>query len=137
MGFVFLLGAMSSSFFDLGYQCAKDTKRAIPAIILVAIINVASNLVITPLLGVHGVIISNFISYLVLGIYRFIDTKRYFKNLYISKHFRHDAYAGIRHSLILIGCCKYGTFYSFCNSGNYINMHCPKRAQIYGDKQIE
>lgn len=79
MGFVFLLGAMSSSFFDLGYQCAKDTKRAIPAIILVAIINVASNLAITPLLGVHGVIISNFISYLVLGIYRFIDTKRYFK----------------------------------------------------------
>ncbi|MDY6022373.1 MAG: hypothetical protein SPI75_06400, partial [Sodaliphilus sp.] len=44
-----------------------------------AIINVASNLAITPLLGVHGVIISNFISYLVLGIYRFIDTKRYFK----------------------------------------------------------
>lgn len=27
MGFVFLLGAMSSSFFDLGYQCAKDTKE--------------------------------------------------------------------------------------------------------------
>lgn len=79
MGFVFLLGAISSSFFDLGYQCAKDTKRAIPAIIFVAGINVVSNLVITPRLGVHGVIISNFISYLVLGIYRFFDTKRYFR----------------------------------------------------------
>lgn len=79
MGFVFLLGAISSSFFDLGYQCAKDTKRAIPAIILAAIVNVATNLSITPRLGVYGVIVSNFLTYLFLAVYRFFDTRRYFK----------------------------------------------------------
>ncbi|HAU85583.1 MAG TPA: hypothetical protein DCW90_08790 [Lachnospiraceae bacterium] len=79
MGGVFLLGAVSSSFFDLGYQCAKETKRALPAIILAAVINVCSNLLATPRLGVNGVILSNFFSYLALGIYRYIDTKRYFR----------------------------------------------------------
>lgn len=79
MGFVFLLGAISSSFFDLGYQCAKDTKRAIPAIILAAIVNVAMNVTVTPALGVYGVITSNFVTYLFLGVYRYFDTRRYFK----------------------------------------------------------
>ncbi len=85
MGGVFLLGAISSSFFDLGYQCAKETNRALPAILLAAIINVCSNFILTPKLGVHGVITSNFLTYLALGLYRYIDTKRYFK-ISISKN---------------------------------------------------
>lgn len=67
------------AFFDMGYQCAKDTPRTLPAIILAAIVNVVCNLLLVRYMGVCGAIATSIITYLVLFIYRLHDMKRYFK----------------------------------------------------------
>lgn len=67
------------AFFDMGYQCAKDTPRTLPAIILAAIVNVLCNLLLVKLMGVYGAILTSIITYLVLFFYRLHDMKRYFK----------------------------------------------------------
>ena len=77
LGLSALLFAMVA-FFDMGYQCAKDTKRTLPAIVLAAIVNVILNFALIKPLGVYGVIITQLITYLVLVIYRWHDMKRYF-----------------------------------------------------------
>lgn len=66
------------AFFDMGYQCAKDTPRTLPAIVLAAVVNVVLNFILIRHLGVYGVIFSQLVSYLVLVIYRWYDMKRYF-----------------------------------------------------------
>lgn len=66
------------AFFDMGYQCAKDTKRTLPAIVLAAIVNVVLNFTLIKPLGVYGVIVSLLVTNLVLCIYRWHDMKRYF-----------------------------------------------------------
>ena len=66
------------AFFDMGYQCAKDTKRTLPAIVLAAIVNVILNFALIKPLGVYGVIITQLVTYLVLVTYRWFDMKRYF-----------------------------------------------------------
>lgn len=74
-----------SAFFDMGYQCAKDTPRTLPAIFLAAVLNLVCNLVLVKYIGVYGAIITSIITYLVLFIYRLHDMKRYFKlSLYNS-----------------------------------------------------
>lgn len=67
------------AYFDMGYQCAKDTKRTLPAIILSAIINVALNFILVKRFGVFGVISTLIVTYTVLLTYRWFDSKRYFK----------------------------------------------------------
>ena len=62
----------------MGYQCALDTKRTLPAIVLAAVVNVALNFLLIKPLGVYGVIVTQLITYLVLVIYRWHDMKRYF-----------------------------------------------------------
>ena len=83
LSFIYPLGLSAvvfavAAFFDMGYQCAKDTKRTLPAIVLSAIVNVALNFLLIKPLGVHGVIITQLVTYLVLVIYRWHDMKRYF-----------------------------------------------------------
>ena len=68
-----------SAYFDMGYQCAKDTKRTLPAIILSAVVNVVLNFLLVSPFGVYGVVATLIITYLVLVTYRWFDTKRYFK----------------------------------------------------------
>ena len=67
-----------AAFFDMGYQCAKDTPRTLPAIVLSAIVNVVLNFTLIKYLGVYGVIATQLITYLVLLTYRWHDMKRYF-----------------------------------------------------------
>ncbi|MBQ3363875.1 MAG: oligosaccharide flippase family protein [Muribaculaceae bacterium] len=67
-----------AAFFDMGYQCAKDTPRTLPAIVLVAFINVILNFILIKPLGVYGVIATQLVTYAVLVIYRWYDMKRYF-----------------------------------------------------------
>lgn len=67
-----------AAFFDMGYQCAKDTKRTLPAIVLAAIVNVVLNLTLIRYFGVYGVIVTQLITYIVLVTYRWHDMKRYF-----------------------------------------------------------
>ena len=66
-----------SAFFDMGYQCAKDTARTLPAITLSAVINVVSNYVLVRIWCVWGVIATSIITYTVLVIYRWFDMRRY------------------------------------------------------------
>ena len=68
----------AAAFFDMGYQCAKDTKRTLPAIVLSAIVNVVLNFLLIKPLGTYGVIVTQLVTYLVLFIYRWHDMRRYF-----------------------------------------------------------
>ncbi|MBR5673241.1 MAG: oligosaccharide flippase family protein [Muribaculaceae bacterium] len=67
-----------AAFFDMGYQCAKDTPRTLPSIVLAAAINVALNFALIKPLGVYGVITTQLVTYLVLFLYRWHDMRRYF-----------------------------------------------------------
>jgi len=96
-------------YFELPYQCAKDTKRAIPSIILTAVVNITLNFVLTPLLHIYGVILTAIISYLTLIIYRWIDTRRYF-----TLHF----YKRTMIPLVLIG---FGVIPFYLNHNHYID----------------
>ena len=66
------------AFFDMGYQCAKDTKRTLPAIVLAAVVNVILNFALIKPLGIDVVITTLLVTYMVLVIYRWFDMKRYF-----------------------------------------------------------
>ena len=83
LNFIYPLGLSAvifaiAAFFDMGYQCAKDTKRTLPAIVLAAIVNVTLNFTLIKPLGVYGVILTLLVTYLVLVIYRWHDMRRYF-----------------------------------------------------------
>ena len=83
LNFIYPLGLSAvvfavAAFFDMGYQCALDTKRTLPAIVLAATVNVTLNFLLIKPLGVYGVITTQLVSYLVLVIYRWYDMKRYF-----------------------------------------------------------
>lgn len=84
VNYLYLMGISSvlfslSAFFDMGYQCAKDTSRTLPAIFLAAIVNIVFNLLLVKYAGVYGAIATSIITYLVLFFYRLHDMKRYFK----------------------------------------------------------
>ncbi|MBQ2563693.1 MAG: lipopolysaccharide biosynthesis protein, partial [Muribaculaceae bacterium] len=55
MGISWIIFAISNYFY-LPYQCAKDTKSVVPAVIILAIINVTLNFILVPRLGIFGVI---------------------------------------------------------------------------------
>ncbi len=74
-----ILNALSAAYFELGYQCSKETKRALPGIVLIFVVNIALGLVLTPAYGIWGIVLTSLLSYLILDIYRFFDTRRYFK----------------------------------------------------------
>ena len=83
LGFIYPLGLSAvvfaiAAFFDMGYQCAKDTKRTLPAIVLAAVVNILLNFLLINPLGVYGVITTQLVTYLVLVTYRWHDMKRYF-----------------------------------------------------------
>ena len=68
-----------TQFLDMGYQCSKETLLIIPSYALTAFINVTLNYFLIKVIGVGGAIVSINVSFLVLFIYRFIDTRRFFK----------------------------------------------------------
>lgn len=72
-----ILGGMSG-FFDIAYQCAKETKRSMPAVFVNAVAVLSLNFILVKPLGVYGVILSIIITYIFYFAYRFYDTRRYF-----------------------------------------------------------
>lgn len=68
-----------TTYFDLGYQCAKETHRAVKSIILTAVLCLILNFFLVQLIGIYGIILSSILSYLFLLFYRYFDTKKYFK----------------------------------------------------------
>lgn len=68
-----------AAFFDMGYQCSKQTARALPGVFLATLICLGCNYLLIKPLGVYGVVLSSIISYLFLLIYRYFDTRKYFR----------------------------------------------------------
>ncbi len=88
--YLYLLGvsmilAAISNYFYLPYQCAKDTKAAIPAVIILAICNVVMNLILVPTFGIYGVVFTAILSYTIANLYLFTNTKKYFKLHFYSR----------------------------------------------------
>ena len=106
-----------SAFFDLGYQCAKDTSRTLPAIILAAIVNVVCNFLLVRSIGVYGAIITSIITYLVLFIYRLHDMKRYFKLTFYTSTI-------IPSLIILIGAVPYNFLDTWWALAIYMLLAC-------------
>ncbi len=84
VNYLYLMGISAvifalAAFFDMGYQCAKDTPRTLPAILLAAVVNIVCNFFLVKHVGVYGAIATSIITYLVLFFYRLHDMKRYFK----------------------------------------------------------
>ncbi len=84
VNYLYLMGISAvifslSAFFDMGYQCAKDTVSTLPAIIFATIINLVCNLLLVRYFGVYGAIVTSIITYLALFVWRLHDMKRYFK----------------------------------------------------------
>lgn len=78
LGIAATFNALASSYFDMLYQCAKETKRAASAVFISLGINLICNYFLIGILGVWGVILTSTITYGFLMIYRVFDTKRYF-----------------------------------------------------------
>ena len=66
-------------FFDMGYQCAKDTKRALPSMLIGTAVSIFLNFTLVQFIGVYGVIATTFITFLVIATIRWFDMQRYFK----------------------------------------------------------
>lgn len=77
MGISWILIAISNYFY-LPYQCAKDTKSAVPAVIILAITNIVLNYILVPRLGMFGVISTSIIGYSIVTFYLWRDTRKYF-----------------------------------------------------------
>ena len=103
--FIFALVA----FMDMGYQCTKDTKRTLPGIIIAAVVNIISNIILVKTIGLWGIICSSILSYTVLLIYRIHDMKRYFKLSIYNKTMIPCT------MLLLSGLCYYVLSPMWCN----------------------
>ena len=73
-----------SHFLDLGYQCSKETKRALPSLVCALVVNVVFNAIFIEVLRIWAPIIANILSFVTMSIYRFYDVKKYFR-LCLSK----------------------------------------------------
>ncbi len=69
----------AAAFFDMGYQCAKDTARTLPAITAAALVNVVLNFTLIGRLGISGVLVTSIMTNVVLLAIRMADMRRYFK----------------------------------------------------------
>lgn len=83
INYVYLMGLSSmlyalASFFEMGYHCAKETKRTVSPIIWAAVINIIANFLVL-VMGLYGICLASCIAYGFLMVYRWYDTKRYFR----------------------------------------------------------
>lgn len=74
---IFVMTCAMANFFELGYQCSKNTRRLLPSILLATLLNLTGNYLLIPFWGLYGVIASGTITYIIALIYRVIDTRKY------------------------------------------------------------
>lgn len=82
VNYIYLMGLSAmfyavAAFFEIGYQCAKDTKQTVLPIVWTTVINVSANFLVV-YLGLYGICLSSCLAYGYLMISRWFDTKRYF-----------------------------------------------------------
>lgn len=73
-----------STFLEMGYQCSRETKRALPGFAVAAAVNLLLNFILVQTVGIFGVVITSMATYAVLLAFRLYDSRRYFK-ISISK----------------------------------------------------
>lgn len=76
-----------ATFYEIGYQCAKQTYRILPSFILITVIGFTLYYYLTPLWRINGVIFSSLITYGVLLVYRVIDTRRYMRIRFFKRNY--------------------------------------------------
>lgn len=75
-----------SNFVDLGYQYAKETRKALPALFIATIACLVLNYVLIQYMDVWGVIFGTMLSQLGLFVYRSFDVRRRYFRLSLSKN---------------------------------------------------
>lgn len=68
-----------TSFFDMGYQCSKETARNLPGVLLATGVNLLLNFLLIQRWGIGGIVASSILTYLSLFLYRMVDSRRFFR----------------------------------------------------------
>lgn len=76
-----------SAFYEVQYQCAKQTSRILPSVIIAFLVNISLNYILTKPFGINGIIASNIATYCIIIIYRAIDTRRYVRLKFDNRNF--------------------------------------------------
>lgn len=76
---VFMMCFALCSFFEIGYQCSKNTSGILPGVLIAMTVNIAGNFYCVPLFGIFGLIAVNILTYVVLLVYRVVDTRKYMR----------------------------------------------------------
>lgn len=66
-------------FYDMGYQCSKNTSRQLPCLIVALVISLVTNYLFTIWWGLYGILASINVTYLFMLVYKMIDTRRYMR----------------------------------------------------------
>ena len=64
-------------FYDMGYQCSKNTSRQLPCLVIALIISLITNYFFVVWWGLYGILASINVTYLFMLVYKMIDTRRY------------------------------------------------------------
>lgn len=81
---IYVMAYSLSAFFELGYQCTKNTRRIVPPLFMALGIILVSNYILVPRFAIWGVVYSSLIAWSFILVYRAIDTRKYMK-INISK----------------------------------------------------
>ncbi len=76
---IYIMTFALSAFFEIGYQCSKNTARILPSLLFAICISISCNILLIKSLGIYGVICSSIITFAFLTIYRAIDTHKYIR----------------------------------------------------------
>ena len=75
----------SATFLSASYNVHKDSKGFLFSALVGAISNIILNITLIPFFGIHGAAFSTMISYIIVFVYRLLDTRKYVK-LSITKY---------------------------------------------------
>lgn len=67
-----------AAFYDLGYQCSKQTVRNLPGVIITTVLNLIMNYLFIRILGIWGIVLSSILSYLFMLGFRMVDSWKFF-----------------------------------------------------------
>ena len=74
IGYIFMT---LSTFISTSYNVHKDSKGFLFSALVGALSNILLNFILIPFVGIHGAAIATMISYIIIFLYRFFDTKKY------------------------------------------------------------
>lgn len=68
-----------TSFFDMGYQCSKETARNLPGVLFATGVNLLFNFLLVQHWAIWGIVVSSILTYLFLFLYRMVDSRCFFR----------------------------------------------------------